>query len=110
MGGHSAWKKRAAAGGLSKDCAGGAILRHHPRLGRKGKDLALNRLGNIGGRPNPKNKRTRVRTPSQAEEQRDLNHGQLEQLLSSGSIRTYPIIAFLAIAFLYGLVAKRYWL
>lgn len=52
MGGHSAWKKRVLAGGLAKK-RGGAIARHRPRLGRKGKDLALNRKGNIGG-GNPK--------------------------------------------------------
>jgi hypothetical protein len=56
MGGNNAWKKRVAMGGLMKG-SGGAALRHHPHLGRKGKEeLKLNRLGNIGGRPNPKNK------------------------------------------------------
>lgn len=58
MGGHSAWRKRVARGEPMKG-AGGAALRHRPHLGRKGKDLALNRLGNIGGRPNPKNKSKR---------------------------------------------------
>ena len=109
MGGHSAWKKRAAAGGLSKDCAGGAILRHHPRLGRKGKDLALNRLGNIGGRPNPKNKRARARQSFQVEEHGDNNHRQFQQLLSCGASRTFHIFAALAILALYSLVAMRFW-
>lgn len=55
MGGHSAWRKRVANGELAKG-SGGAILRHRPRLGRKGKDLALNRKGNLGGHGNPKKK------------------------------------------------------
>jgi hypothetical protein len=58
MGGHAAWRKRVAAGDLAKG-SGGAALRHHPHLGRKGADLALNRLGNLGGHGNPKRKRTR---------------------------------------------------
>lgn len=60
MGGHQAWRKRVAEGELMKG-AGGAAMRHHPRLGRRGKDLALNRKGNIGGRPNPKRKDKRKR-------------------------------------------------
>lgn len=55
MGGHAAWRKRVAAGDLAKG-SGGAALRHRPRLGRKGADLALNRLGNLGGHGNPKKK------------------------------------------------------
>eukprot|EP00522_Entomoneis_paludosa_P009978 CAMPEP_0172459532 /NCGR_PEP_ID=MMETSP1065-20121228/33043_1 /TAXON_ID=265537 /ORGANISM="Amphiprora paludosa, Strain CCMP125" /LENGTH=114 /DNA_ID=CAMNT_0013214247 /DNA_START=51 /DNA_END=395 /DNA_ORIENTATION=- len=51
-GGHSAWKKRVARGELAKG-SGGAIARHRPRLGRRGKDLILNRKGFIGG-GNPK--------------------------------------------------------
>lgn len=53
MGGHSAWRKRVAEGGLAKEGTGGAIARHRPRWGRKGKDLKLNRKGSIGG-GNPK--------------------------------------------------------
>ena len=57
MGGHQAWRKRVAAGELAKG-SGGAALRHRPRLGRKGvEERKLNRLGNIGGRPNPKKKK-----------------------------------------------------
>ena len=49
MGGHTAWRKRVAAGELAKG-SGGAALRHRPRLGRKGADIKLlNRLGNLGG-------------------------------------------------------------
>jgi len=51
MGGHSAWRKRVAKGELAKG-AGGAALRHRPRL-RRGKDIGLTRKGNIGG-GNPK--------------------------------------------------------
>jgi hypothetical protein len=58
MGGHAAWRKRVAAGELAKG-SGGAALRHRPRLGRKGADLALNRLGNLGGHGNPKRKITK---------------------------------------------------
>lgn len=60
MGGHAAWRKRVAVGEPAKGM-GGAIMRHRPRLGRRGDDLALNRLGNIGGRPNPKKKRRQKR-------------------------------------------------
>jgi hypothetical protein len=52
MGGHSAWRKRVAAGEPAKG-RGGAICRHRPHLGRKGEDLKLNRKGNIAG-GNPK--------------------------------------------------------
>jgi hypothetical protein len=55
MGGHSAWRKRVAAGGLMKG-SGGAALRHHPRLGRRGDDMILNRKGHIAG-GNPKRKK-----------------------------------------------------
>lgn len=57
MGGHAAWRKRVAAGGLAKG-SGGASLRHRPRLGRRGAELALNRMGNLGGHGNPKKKAT----------------------------------------------------
>ena len=33
-------------------------MRHRPHRGRKGPDLALNRKGNLGGRPNPKKVRS----------------------------------------------------
>jgi hypothetical protein len=56
MGGHSAWRKRVAQGGLAKEGTGGAIARHRPRMGRRGKDLKLNKKGQIGG-GNPKKKR-----------------------------------------------------
>ena len=55
MGGHSAWRKRVKNGELAKQ-AGGAICRHRPRLGRKGKDIEKNKKGNILGGPNKKKK------------------------------------------------------
>jgi len=60
MGGHAAWKKRVANGLLAKG-AGGAIARHRPRWGRKGKDLIKNRKGNIG-EGNPKKKKAVARS------------------------------------------------
>ena len=39
--------------GLTAKQSGGAIIRHRPHLGRKGKDLIKNRKGHIGG-GNPK--------------------------------------------------------
>jgi hypothetical protein len=60
MGGHAAWRKRVAEGGLAKG-SGGAALRHRPRLGRKGADIEkFNRLGNLGGHGNPKKRNKRA--------------------------------------------------
>ena len=53
MGGHSAWRKRVASGELAKK-SGGAICRHRPHLGRKGKDRKVERKGNINGGPRKK--------------------------------------------------------
>ena len=58
MGGHNAWRKRVKRGELAKQ-GGGAICRHRPRLGRRGKDLILNRKGHILGGPNKKKTRNR---------------------------------------------------
>lgn len=58
MGGHAAWRKRVERGELAKG-SGGAALRHRPRFGRRGADLALNRKGNLGGHGNPKKKKIR---------------------------------------------------
>jgi len=68
MGGHSAWRKRIAAG-LNAKGMGGAICRHRPHFGRKGKDLVKNRKGNIGG-GNPK-KRKKRRDGTDAEDVND---------------------------------------
>ena len=62
MGGHSAWRKRLAAGELAKQ-SGGAICRHRPHLGRKGKDREVERKGNINGGPRKK-KRNKARIDS----------------------------------------------
>lgn len=56
MGGHSAWRKRVAQGGLAKEGTGGAIARHRPRMGRRGEDLKLNKKGSIAGGNPKKNK------------------------------------------------------
>jgi hypothetical protein len=59
MGGHSAWRKRVARGELAKG-SGGAICRHRPHFGRKGKEREKERKGNIaGGNPKKKKKSTR---------------------------------------------------
>jgi preprotein translocase subunit Sss1 len=48
------------AGELAKG-RGGAIARHRPHFGRKGKDLKLNRKGNIaGGNPKKSNSKAGV--------------------------------------------------
>eukprot|EP00980_Cylindrotheca_fusiformis_P002535 scaffold596_cov87-Cylindrotheca_fusiformis.AAC.5 len=72
MGGHSAWRKRVAAGGLAKEGSGGAIARHRPRWGRKGKDLKLNRKGNIAGRGNPKKKKKKSSFQQQQESETNI--------------------------------------
>ena len=59
MGGHSAWRKRLANGELAKQ-SGGAICRHRPHFGRKGKDREVERKGNINGGPRKK-KRNKAR-------------------------------------------------
>ena len=57
MGGHSAWRKRLKAGLLAKG-SGGAICRHRPHLGPKGKEEREQlRKGNINGGPNKKKKK-----------------------------------------------------
>ena len=61
MGGHSAWRKRVNAGEVAKQ-GGGAICRHRPHLGRKGKEgLLRNRKGPTcaDGGPNKKKKKRR---------------------------------------------------
>lgn len=76
MGGHSAWRKRVASGGLAKG-AGGVALRHRPRLGRRGKDLALNRKGNLGGHGNPKKrKKSTIVSPLNDETDGDADNEQ----------------------------------
>ena len=71
MGGHSAWRKRIKNGELAKQ-SGGAICRHRPHLGRKGKDIEKNKRGNILGGPNKKKKK-KIMNLSQRERQQ-INH------------------------------------
>lgn len=69
MGGHSAWRKRLAAGELAKQ-SGGAICRHRPHLGRKGKDREVERKGNINGGPRKK-KRNKAKIDADNEKRRN---------------------------------------
>ncbi len=79
MGGHSAWRKRIKRGLLAKEGGGGAICRHHPRLGRRGKDLILNRKGYIKGGSNKKKKiRERRGTGLQLNAGSNNNHTTME--------------------------------
>lgn len=64
MGGHSAWRKRVERRELAKGL-GGAIMRHRPHRGRKGKDLIKNRKGHIGG-GNPKKKKKKDNEETEA--------------------------------------------
>jgi hypothetical protein len=66
MGGHSAWRKRVARGELAKG-SGGAICRHRPHFGRKGKEREKERKGNIaGGNPKKKEKSTEDEVPAKS--------------------------------------------
>ena len=84
MGGHSAWRKRLAAGELAKQ-SGGAICRHRPHLGRKGKDREVERKGNIHGGPRKK-KRNKARIDVDKKKRRA---GNLPSS-SSSSLATQP--------------------
>jgi len=91
MGGHSAWRKRVERGELAKGL-GGAIMRHRPHFGRKGKDLIKNRKGHIGG-GNPKKQKKVL----QNEEELPLSNVLLS---SSSTIIGKLVLATLAV---YGL-------
>jgi hypothetical protein len=78
MGGHAAWRKRVAEGGLAKG-SGGAALRHRPRLGRKGADIEkYNRLGNLGGHGNPKKRNRRANRQRSVGNDRDDDDTELQ--------------------------------
>ena len=81
MGGHSAWRKRLAAGELAKQ-SGGAICRHRPHLGRKGKDREVERKGNINGGPRKK-KRNKAKIDAE-------NHKRRNDLTSPSSLASDP--------------------
>jgi hypothetical protein len=91
MGGHSAWKKRVANGGLAKG-AGGAICRHRPRWGRKGKDLIKNRKGNIG-EGNPKKRKF-------DKESRDVVSESSEKLKGLASVHVIAIVGIVVASLL----------
>ena len=83
MGGHAAWKKRVANGGLAKG-VGGAIARHRPRWGRKGDDLKLNRKGNIGGgNPKKKKRNSNKCTQTNSEHNGNVDTGSHFRVISS---------------------------
>jgi hypothetical protein len=84
MGGHSAWRKRVANGELAKQYSG-AISRHRPHLGRKGKDLIKNRKGHIAG-GNPK-KQKNNRSVALSEE-----GGSEETIAKEQPIRNTPLM------------------
>ena len=107
MGGHSAWKKRVAEGGLAKAGSAGAIARHRPRFGRKGKDLKLNRRGNIAG-GNPKRKKTKLKKElkRQAKEQ-DLQQQQQTNANDSLISRWKAFVVLIVLLFVLGWCIDR---
>jgi hypothetical protein len=84
MGGHSAWRKRIERGELAKQSSG-AICRHRPHFGRKGKDLVKNRKGNIGN-GNPKKRKSNKKGTQHDKEVRrvlmEKNRDKLASLLA----------------------------
>lgn len=90
MGGHSAWRKRIKNGELAKQ-GGGAICRHRPHLGRKGKDIEKNKKGNILGGPNKK-KRKKMKLGHEEQQimnHRDQNDENSEYILHEGAESKY---------------------
>lgn len=94
MGGHSAWRKRLARGELAKGSAG-AICRHRPHLGRKGKDLIKNRKGFIGGGNPKKSKKQSALGDMPKEELGDKSVGNLP-LRVLGFTWLVVLLAFMA--------------
>ena len=88
MGGHSAWRKRLAAGELAKQ-SGGAICRHRPHLGRKGKDREVERKGNINGGPRKK-KRNKARIDADNKKRRADSLPSSSSSSSSSSLASDP--------------------
>jgi hypothetical protein len=91
MGGHSAWRKRVAHGGLAKEGTGGAIARHRPRMGRRGDDLKLNKKGNIAG-GNPKKKKAHMQ-PTVTSSSSSTPDMPRKFLSSSNTPQIYPSIS-----------------
>ncbi len=96
MGGHSAWRKRIAAGELAKG-SGGAIARHRPHFGRKGEDLKLNRKGNIAGGNPKKRKSSKAQTDEERNNSLDSTKNSTEPDLRGIIITT--VLAVLSISF-----------
>lgn len=94
MGGHNAWRKRVKNGLLAKEGGGGAICRHRPRLGRRGKDLILNRKGHILGGSNKKKKiRERRSMPTNKNKDANLKEGKVLHLPKKDMNSTYEATA-----------------
>ena len=96
MGGHSAWRKRLAAGELAKQ-SGGAICRHRPHLGRKGKDREVERKGNIKGGPRKK-KRNKANIDADNRRRNGLSSSSLASDPSKKAGGTFATLALQAFA------------
>lgn len=99
MGGHSAWKKRVSNGELAKGYAG-AICRHRPHLGRKGKDLIMNRKGHIGGGNPKKPKTTAVLKGGCHDAHGDKSQGELTATMPFIACTTMWLLVFLSLLYL----------
>jgi hypothetical protein len=91
MGGHAAWRKRVERGQLAKQSSG-AICRHRPHLGAKGKEAILkNKRGSRAG-GNPKKRRKGKQHDDAAE------HSCTQQDKDSGSAaHGAPVALLLAV-------------
>jgi len=107
MGGHSAWRKRVATGELAKQ-SGGAICRHRPHLGRKGKDREVERKGNINGGPRKK-KRNKVKIDrlSPLSDRDDEGLGRLRLHPNTTLVLSVIGFAFLLALLFFSLVSGR---
>jgi hypothetical protein len=103
MGGHSAWRKRVDAGDTAKG-SGGAIMRHRPHLGRKGKDLILNRKGHIAG-GNPKKKNRKILEYSEQNDRRLELAADFESKRSKNAVLL--IVLSLILTSTIGMLARR---
>ena len=107
MGGHSAWRKRVAAGELAKG-SGGAICRHRPHLGRKGKDREVERKGNINGGPRKK-KRNKAKLDQQSSS--DPKEGEDQTIrdsnISSVTLVFQMLLVIYLLSFLYQVFIGR---
>mmetsp|Transcript_5743 Transcript_5743/g.9061 ORF Transcript_5743/g.9061 Transcript_5743/m.9061 type:complete len:132 (-) Transcript_5743:621-1016(-) len=111
MGGHSAWRKRVAEGGLAKEGTGGAIARHRPRWGRKGEDLKLNKKGNIAG-GNPKKKKGGGGGGNSVQRSQQQQHQNISTVTTNSSSTPQPPVMQKAkdIIFKWALVCISAWI